>query len=130
MSEQEWTYDRFRVWPMLRVRVRELRQPLTRAEAHLWQRLRDRQLAGLKFRRQHVIDRYVADFYCAEAHLVIELDGSIHAQRTDLDAFRTAWLQRRGFHVLRFPNEAVLLHTDDVLQTILAACQAHRPPSP
>jgi lysyl-tRNA synthetase class 2 len=98
--------------------ARHLRSRQTEAERKLWSRLRNRNLGGFKFRRQFPIDRYFADFVCIDAKLVVELDGSQHAEQADYDAERTAALECCGFHVIRFWNYQVLRHMDDVLQTI------------
>src|SRR5690606_25291270 len=88
--------------PML-VTSRQLRQKGTRAEALLWEHLRDRQLHGAKFRRQAVIGRFIVDFYCHEHRLVVELDGAVHDQ-PDIaahDAERQEQLEAQGYRVLR-----------------------------
>ena len=99
-------------------RARELRRNSTDAEARLWFRLRDRQLHGLKFRRQHRLGPYIADFYCDECELVVELDGGQHADAVAADAKRTAYIEGLGLTVLRFWNNDVLSNTDGVLTRI------------
>jgi very-short-patch-repair endonuclease len=74
---------RIRASAPLQQRAKELRQHMTPAERILWERLRDRRLAGIKFRRQHSIDACIVDFYCAAARLVIEIDGGIHRQKAE-----------------------------------------------
>jgi very-short-patch-repair endonuclease len=108
---------------------RELRQESTDAEAALWRRLRGRQLAGAKFRRQHQVGRFIVDFFCAEAHLAVEADGGHHyaEQQAAHDAERTAALAEVGVRVLRFSNRDVLQGTDSVLEAI---AQALKEPSP
>jgi very-short-patch-repair endonuclease len=101
--------------------ARSLRHTPTEAETRLWARLRRKQLAGIRFRRQHPLGRYVVDFFCAEAKLVIEVDGGQHAEDTDT---RTRWLEGRGYRVLRFWNNDVLANTEGVLLMILAALRA------
>ena len=91
-----------------RDRARGLRQSMTDAEHTLWYRLRNRQLQGCKFRRQHDIGPYIADFVCTEAMLVVELDGGQHAEQVLYDARRTAFLQAQGYRVLRFCDNDVL----------------------
>ena len=100
--------------------TRELRQTSTDAEAFLWKRLRNRQLLGFKFRRQHQIGNYVADFYCHKARLVIECDGGIHsrAQAWHHDQNREAYMSALGLRTLRFTNEEVLNETERVLSEI------------
>ena len=118
----------------------ETRQPMgyffrmpTRAESQLWQSLRNRQL-GFHFRRQHPIERFIVDFYCSKAKLVVEIDGQIHAGRSGEDRTRDAFIESSGFRVLRFKNEQVLEDLDGVLQGILAALATSPPaaasPSP
>ncbi len=97
-----------RIRPSTNRNIRDLRRNLTDAERALWRHLRQRQIAGLKFRRQHPVDRYILDFVCLEARLVIELDGGHHAERQDEDQERTAWPEERGYRVLRFWNTEVL----------------------
>jgi very-short-patch-repair endonuclease len=116
----------------VRVRVdfaRRLRRDATHAEALLWSRLRNRRLGGHKFRRQHPIGRYIVDFVWIEQRLVIEVDGGQHAALRAEDARRTAWLQSRGFRVLRFWNNEVLANLEAVLTAIDLAC-AHFDPLP
>ena len=100
---------------------RELRQELTPAEKFLWTELRNRKLDGLKFRRQHPIDKFVLDFYCHEKKLAIEVDGSIHDLKvtTDYDQARTAMLGGLGIYTRRFRNDEVVNNIKDVLQKIL-----------
>lgn len=83
---------------------RKLRVEGTEPEKMLWQCLRGRGFAGLKFRRQHPIGRYIADFYCAEAKLVLELDGPHHEdlEEREYDAIRDEYLNARGLRILRF----------------------------
>ena len=104
-------------------RARELRRESTDAERMLWQHLRGRQLAGLKFRRQHTWGGYVLDLYCPEAALAIELDGGQHAEAANKarDAVRESLLEANGIAVLRFWDNEVLSHTEDVLETIRTA---------
>ena len=85
-------------------RARALRQSSTDAERHLWNALRNRKLGGLKFRRQHAIGNYIADFVCLERRLIVELDGGQHADATAYDAARSAWLATQGFRVVRLWN--------------------------
>ncbi len=99
-------------------RAKALRRAQTDAEARLWSRLRASQL-GVKFRRQHPVAGYITDFACIEKHVIVELDGSRHAEKTAYDEKRTATLQALGFRVLRFWNDAALSNTDDVLEAIV-----------
>ena len=99
----------------------KLRCPLTDAERKLWERLRDRRLDGLKFRRQTPIAGYVVDFCCLDARLIVELDGGHHADPAQeaRDAERTKTLEAAGFLVIRFWNNGVMTQTTAVLDAIL-----------
>jgi very-short-patch-repair endonuclease len=90
------------------------------AEARLWQVLRNRNIAGAKFRRQFAIDRFLVDFYCSQAALVIEVDGPVHDALTVKDAERQQELESRGLTVLRFTNEEVIGDLDAVTAKIAA----------
>jgi very-short-patch-repair endonuclease len=109
--------------------ARRLRRDQTDAERTLWFRLRDRRLNGMKFRRQMPIKSYVVDFCCESAHLIIELDGGQHGERSAEDAKRTADLEAYGYLVLRFWNNDVLSNIDGVVETIVATA-SHVPPHP
>ncbi|HEY9879361.1 MAG TPA: DUF559 domain-containing protein [Leptolyngbyaceae cyanobacterium] len=103
----------------LLTQARELRKNQTPAEEVLWQCLRNRQLGGLKFRRQHNIGQYIADFYCHQARLVIEVDGEVHNTQRERDADRDQWMINNGFSVLRFRNDEVFNNLPIVLAKIL-----------
>ncbi|MFK0691241.1 endonuclease domain-containing protein [Mesorhizobium sp. IMUNJ 23033] len=105
--------------PAKRSFARSLRREMTEAEGRLWHELRDRRLDRIKFRRQMPVGRYVADFVCFEAGLIIEIDGSQHAN-SDSDRTREAELRARGFRVLRFWNDDVLKDLNAVCDTIIA----------
>lgn len=103
---------------------------MTESERALWQRLRGEQL-GAKFRRQHPFENYVLDFVCLDRRLVIEVDGSQHAEDQIYDRNRTSRLHAAGFTVLRFWNNEVLNETDAVVQVIWDALNPSPPqPSP
>ncbi|HEX2652841.1 MAG TPA: DUF559 domain-containing protein [Xanthobacteraceae bacterium] len=108
--------------------ARKLRRNQTDAERELWFRLRDRRLGGFKFRRQAPVDRYVVDFVCADARLVIELDGGQHATMDETN--RKAALESMGFLVLRFWNDDVLQNMNGVLETIASVLNKHSPYPP
>jgi very-short-patch-repair endonuclease len=110
--------------------ARRLRRDLTDAERKLWYQLRDRRLAGLKFKRQVPIGRFVADFACLEHHLIIEVDGGQHALAEREDAGRTAVLESMGFVVLRFWNNDVLTNIAGVADAILAQLHLDGPEPP
>jgi very-short-patch-repair endonuclease len=101
-------------------RATELRRNTTDAERRLWAALRDRRLAGYKFRRQHPIGRFIVDFACTKHGLIIEADGGQHDESRS-DADRTVWLKSEGWRVLRFWNNDILANTDGVVSTILEA---------
>jgi very-short-patch-repair endonuclease len=105
-------------------RARKLRKEATETEVRLWSCLRRKQLDAFRFRRQQPIGPYVVDFYCPEARLIVELDGGQHAEREAEDAARTAWLEARGYRVLRFWNNDTLSNTEGVLTMIVAALRA------
>ncbi len=94
---------------------------MTEAEKLLWDRLKNRKLKGLKFRRQHPIHFYIADFYCHEKCLVIEVDGGVHDHIPvkEHDENRSAELDRLGITVIRFRNEQILNNLDKVLEEIM-----------
>lgn len=100
--------------------ARTLRTNPTDAERKLWRLLRQKQLAGFRFRRQQPIGPYIADFFCAPAKLIVELDGGQHSMDSHAvhDRERTRWLGSRGYRVLRFWNVDVFKHPDSVLEGI------------
>ena len=102
-------------------RARELRKEMTKSEKMLWARIRAHRLGGVQFRRQQVIDGFIADFYCHGAALVVELDGGVHRDRNDYDRERDAILAARGILILRFSNERVESDIDSVLAELLEA---------
>ncbi len=110
-------------------RAKQLRRDQTDAERKLWSRLRAAQL-GVKFRRQHPVAGYYADFCCVEHQLIVELDGGQHADKQNYDGRRTLDLRAAGFRVLRFWNDDVLLRTNDVLEAIVRALGEELPPHP
>ncbi|MEO7394723.1 MAG: endonuclease domain-containing protein [Chitinophagaceae bacterium] len=99
---------------------RELRQSATNAEKILWEYLRNRNLDSLKFRRQHPIDKFIADFYCHEKKLVVELDGTVHddKMKVQYDEARTYELKGSGIKVIRFRNSEVENNISFVLKEI------------
>ena len=97
-----------------------LRRNETKAEKLLWEKLRNNQLGGLKFRRQHPVNIYIADFYCHKFKLIIELDGDYHNQeeQKQKDEVRTEVLRLNGLKIIRFKNEEVEQDINQVLTTI------------
>jgi very-short-patch-repair endonuclease len=102
-------------------RARAMRAEPTDAERRLWYALRDRRMQALKFRRQAPIGPYIVDFLCVAHRLIVEADGSQHAE-SQRDAVRDAWLARQGYTVLRFTNRDILTARESVLATIAARC--------
>jgi very-short-patch-repair endonuclease len=100
--------------------ARSMRREPTRAEEVLWSALQKKQVAGLKFRRQHPVGRFVLDFYCASLKLVVEVDGGVHDAQQDRDAERTKALETYGYRVLRFRNEDVIHDLPGVIARIAA----------
>ena len=114
--------------PLLYTRARRLRKDMPRAEGILWRELRNRRFAGAKFRRQQPIDWYVADFFCAAARLVIELDGDSHMGQEDRDAHRQVYIESHGLRVIRFWNFEVYDELEWVLDSIGYALDQALPP--
>ena len=114
------------IFPLNRHR-RVLRNNGTSAEAALWNLLKNSQLHGRKFRRQHSIEHFIADFYCPAEKLIIELDGEVHNDplRREYDAARDARLKELGFTILRFENKLVFDETEFVLEAITGAFTRH-----
>ena len=108
-----------RIYPPILERSRDMRHPLTPSETKIWNGVRNHQL-GPKIRRQHPIDRFIADFYCPRAKLIIEIDGDSHSDpdRAVYDLERTSWLQACGYSVIRFPNHQVERDLNTVLEII------------
>jgi very-short-patch-repair endonuclease len=97
----------------------QLRRDRTDAEEKFWQAARNRQIDGFKFRFQHSVLPYIADFACLEAMLIVEIDGGQHDEARD--ARRTAFLESEGFEILRFWNNDVLTNLDGVIQVVRQA---------
>jgi very-short-patch-repair endonuclease len=113
------------------IKARQLRRFQTDTEKRLWQVLRNRQLAGHKFRRQYPIGPYIVDFVCWEQRLVVELDGGQHMEQQAYDERRSVYLNQQGFHVVRFWNNDVLNNLDGVVHALtLALSQRERGQKP
>jgi very-short-patch-repair endonuclease len=112
-----------RISPELYARTKELRQKMTPAEMLLWQGLRAGRLQGFHFRRQQVIGRFIVDFYCHKADLVVEVDGGVHKDQQAYDREHEFFLQDIGLKVLRFANTEVEHNLEAVLDVILVTCQ-------
>ncbi|MBL8674348.1 MAG: DUF559 domain-containing protein [Rhodospirillales bacterium] len=101
--------------------ARRLRRDQTDAESKLWRRLREHPPSGARFRRQHPIGPFFADFVCVAVKLIVELDGGQHDAERDADLRRTRWLESSGWRVLRFWNTDVIENVDGVIDRITAA---------
>jgi very-short-patch-repair endonuclease len=112
-----------------RRQARELRREQTPAEEALWERLRDRQVLGLKFRRQVPIQGYIADFCCPELKIIVELDGAVHLEDAQVthDRNRDGYLKTLGYTILRFPNEQALLSGRSVVDEVARVMRHLRP---
>jgi very-short-patch-repair endonuclease len=113
--------------------AREMRNDSSPAEKILWKLLRDRRLAGFKFRRQHPIGPYIADFFCAAALVVVEADGETHLKSVERDEDRDDYFQGLGIRVLRFQNPLIFDDRDVVVEEIYRVCSdrvAKLPPHP
>jgi very-short-patch-repair endonuclease len=108
----------FNATPIIFNNARILRRNMTYYENLLWERLKNKQINGLHFRRQHPIERFIADFYCHEVRLVIELDGEIHNQQEEYDDGRTAEMEKYDIKTIRFNNQEVETKTDKVIEQI------------
>ena len=102
MSEYHFENLFYGASPKIRAYAKELRKTMTKCERILWNELRNRKLSDCKFRRQHPIDIFIADFYCHKKRLVIEVDGEIHKQQKEYDIGRDAEMNDYGITVLRF----------------------------
>jgi very-short-patch-repair endonuclease len=111
-------------------RARTLRQNMTEAEMRIWRMLRAHRINGHKFRRQVPIGRYIADFVCHEARLVVEIDGGQHDRSSPRETERNDFLQKEGYRILRFWNNEVLANPDGAQETIVKALAESPPPCP
>jgi 5-methyltetrahydrofolate--homocysteine methyltransferase len=119
-DEYDWMTADPKVYDIIKEFVKQNRSNPTESEEKLWKLLRDRRLEGFKFRRQHIIGKYIADFVCIPQNLVIEIDGLIHQlpDNKESDEIRTQWLDSIGFRVIRFTNDQVLQNPENVLKEI------------
>ncbi len=112
---------RWRASEQMQSRAKQLRRRMTPAEAKLWRHLRNGQLNGAWFRRQHPVGPYIVDFFCAKAKLVVEIDGDSHGEpaQAQHDAERTQWLnEQKHYRVIRFWNNDVMQNIDGVMMTL------------
>ena len=113
---------RWRAPRAVQERALQLRREMTPAERVLWERLRERQVDGAYFRAQHAVDRFILDFVCTKARLVVEVDGDVHAAQAECDQERTKWIkEQKRYRVFRFSNDEVLGDVGGVVEQIRAA---------
>jgi len=110
-------------------RAKAFRKALTPPEARLWSRLKGRSVHGIKFRKQHPVGPYILDFFCAEARLAVEVDGSVHddPKQLDHDRRRSAWLSSQGIRVIRVAALDVLSELDGVLEFVAITARERLP---
>ena len=109
-------------------RARELRRDSSRAERICWEQLRAHRLQGIKFRRQHPIGRYFADFACPSRKIVIEIDGEHHADQLEADNRRTAEMEATGWRVIRFAANEVVQNPEGIWVAVQLALDSSRNP--
>ena len=105
-----------------REQARSLRRTATPVEQRLWERLRNKNCGGFKFRRQVSMGRYIADFVCMAVKIIVEVDGPSHDGRSAHDLARTQWFEDRGYLTIRFTNANVASNVDGVFQAIETLC--------
>jgi len=108
-GEQYWETANPVLYGLLKEHAKKMRNQPTEAEAMLWNALSNKNLDGFKFRRQHIIGEFIADFICLKKNLIVEVDGNIHQlpDNKKSDAERTQWLEQQGYRVIRFTNDEV-----------------------
>jgi very-short-patch-repair endonuclease len=111
----------FRATPEIINNASMLRENMTASEKLLWERLKGKQICGIRFRRQHPIFIFIADFYCHEARLVVEIDGEIHNQQIEYDDGRSAEMEKFFIKIIRFINYEVENEIDEVIESITNA---------
>ena len=104
--------------PVTLKKAKQLRDRMTPAESILWEKLRNKQICGVRFRRQHPIETFIVDFYCHATKLVIEIDGGIHNKTKIYDAMRTEEIEKYDIFVLRYTNEEITSNLDKVITEI------------
>lgn len=120
-NHQEWNTAKSNFYHISRQYQLYLRKNQTPAEKALWEIVRNKQLGGFKFRRQHIMDVFIVDFVCIRAKLIIEVDGKIHDFQKEYDEARTRYFNEFEFRVIRFTNEEVLKRIDWVKSEIIVA---------
>ena len=116
-----------RTTPKVFGHAKQLHRNMTHAEVKLWARLRAHRLEGVHFRNQHAIGKYVVDFCAPGKKLIIELDGSQHIEQEEYDKERTAYLESKGYKVIRFWNNDVMKDIDGVIRAIMLALESELP---
>ena len=112
-----------------RERARAFRRAMTPAEICLWEELRSNRCAGLHVRRQQVIDGFIADFYCHQVGLIIEVDGEVHQNQADYDLMRDRIIEARGLRIMRFSNARLFSDLPAVLREIQTAARSAQSPN-
>ncbi len=107
--------------------AKKLRRKMTPEEKMLWTYLRTNKLSGFHFRRQQIIDGFIADFYCSHVRLVLEVDGGIHSEQLEYDAERDRIIAARNIRVLRIKNAEIKQNLPEVLEHILKSCNEYTP---
>jgi very-short-patch-repair endonuclease len=107
-----------RVSPEKLAKAKAMRRNMTPAERCFWNAVRANKIEGMHFHRQQVIDGFIADFYCGDQRLVIEIDGGIHETQKDYDSMRETALKKNGLRVIRFSNQEVINDVDLVIQKL------------
>ncbi|GMN05876.1 hypothetical protein MTsPCn5_12650 [Croceitalea sp. MTPC5] len=125
-GEQYWATANTVLYGLLKEYAKKMRNQPTKAEALLWNALSNKNLDGFKFRRQHIIGEFIADFICLKQNLIVEIDGLHHQlpENKKSDKERTAWLENQGYRVIRFTNEEVLGNLENVLEVIHKTLEA------
>ncbi|WP_298541530.1 vitamin B12 dependent-methionine synthase activation domain-containing protein [uncultured Aquimarina sp.] len=128
-GEQHWKTADPVLYGLMKEHAGRMRNQPTEAESFLWKALSGKNLNGYKFRRQHIIGSYIADFICLKENLIIEIDGSIHQlpENKSSDKERTEWLEKEGYKVIRFTNKQVINEIDFVLDEILETIEKASP---
>ena len=135
MSISEQVSMFYNAKPHIFEKAKNLRKNMTTAELKLWDFLRNKKVLGLRFRAQHPVDIFIADFYCHPIKLIIEIDGGIHKNidQKEYDIRRTAELQKHGIDVIRFTNQQIYNDFENVIKEIIHECNKRLktiPPSP
>jgi 5-methyltetrahydrofolate--homocysteine methyltransferase len=129
--QEHWTTANSVLYGVLKEYCQRMRNQPTEAERIIWDALSGKKLERYKFRRQHIIGSYIADFICLKRNLIIEIDGLIHQLPENIisDAERTAWLEEQGYKIIRFTNNEVIFRLNEVLDRIVETLESAAPPS-